>query len=225
MALSDNGNTTLQIDAHIGGVNDISFVHLKRKCCLITCGDDKMIKVWEVETGSKRYTFEGHEAAVYSVCPYHKENVQFFFSIDVDGKIKVWLYDHPTCRVEYEAPAHGYTAMAYSLDGSRLFSCGTSKEGEPYLVEWDESAAAIKRRYSGFGKWSSEVVKFATINDRFLAAGDEYQIKFWDMDEINILSTTDAGGYLQARPRLCFNKKGSILAVTTCDNRIKILAN
>ena len=31
--------------------------------------------------------------------------------------------------------------------------------------------------------------------------------------------------FLQARPYLCFNKMGSLLAVTTRDNRIKILAN
>ncbi|KAL5722031.1 hypothetical protein ACHQM5_005601 [Ranunculus cassubicifolius] len=27
----------------------------------------------------------------------------------------------------------------------RLFSCGTSKEGESFLVEWNESEGAVKR--------------------------------------------------------------------------------
>ena len=35
----------LQIDAHVGGVNDIAFAHPKQ-LCIVTCGDDKMIKVW-----------------------------------------------------------------------------------------------------------------------------------------------------------------------------------
>ncbi|GKA87820.1 TPR2-like protein isoform X1 [Tanacetum coccineum] len=39
-----------------------------------------------------------------------------------------------------------------------LFSCGTSKEGEAHLVEWNESEGAIKREYSGFRKRSMGVV-------------------------------------------------------------------
>ena len=33
-------------------------------------------KVWDTATGAKQYTFEGHEAPVYSVCPHYKENIQ-----------------------------------------------------------------------------------------------------------------------------------------------------
>lgn len=40
------------------------------------------------------------------------------------------------------------------------------------------------------------VVQFDTTRNRFLAAGDEFQIKFWDMDNINILTYTDADGGL-----------------------------
>jgi len=45
VTVSDNSYTTMHIDAHIGGVNDIAFVHLQRKLCVITCGDDKIVKV------------------------------------------------------------------------------------------------------------------------------------------------------------------------------------
>jgi len=78
----------------------------------------------------------------------------------------------------------------------RLFSCGTSKDGESYLVEWNESEGAIKRTYSGFRKRSSGVVQFDTTRNRFLAAGDEFLIKFWDMDNTNLLTTIDAEGGL-----------------------------
>lgn len=35
----------LQIDAHIGGVNDVAFAHPNKQLCIVTCGDDKTIKV------------------------------------------------------------------------------------------------------------------------------------------------------------------------------------
>lgn len=35
-----------QIDAHVGGVNDLAFSHPNKQLCVITCGDDKTIKVF-----------------------------------------------------------------------------------------------------------------------------------------------------------------------------------
>nr|XP_016470779.1 PREDICTED: protein TPR2-like isoform X1 [Nicotiana tabacum] len=215
----------LEIDAHAGGVNDIAFAHPNKQLCIVTCGDDKTIKVWDAVGGRRQYMFEGHEAPVYSVCPHYKENIQFIFSTAIDGKIKAWLYDCMGSRVDYDAPGLWCTTMAYSADGTRLFSCGTSKEGESHLVEWNESEGAIKRTYAGFRKRSLGVVQFDTTKNRFLAAGDEFQIKFWDMDNNNMLTSTDGDGGLPASPRLRFNKEGSLLALTTSDNGIKVLAN
>lgn len=215
----------LEIDAHAGGVNDIAFSHPNKQLCIVTCGDDKTIKVWDAVSGRRQHMFEGHEAPVYSVCPHYKESIQFIFSTAIDGKIKAWLYDGMGSRVDYDAPGLWCTTMAYSADGTRLFSCGTSKEGESHLVEWNESEGAIKRTFSGFRKHSLGVVQFDTTRNRFLAAGDEFQIKFWEMDNTTMLTATDGDGGLPASPRLRFNKEGSLLAVTTSDNGIKVLAN
>jgi hypothetical protein len=76
--------------------------------------------------------------------------LQFIFSTAIDGRIKAWLYDHLGSRVDYVAPGNWCTTMAYSQDGNRLFSCGTSKDGETSLVEWNESEGAIRRAYKGF---------------------------------------------------------------------------
>lgn len=87
----------------------------------------------------------------------------------------------------------------FFLTPCRLFSCGTSKEGESYIVEWNESEGAVKRTYVGFRRRSMGVVQFDTTRNRFLAAGDEFLIKFWDMDNINLLTTVDADGGLPVR--------------------------
>ncbi|XP_022729897.1 topless-related protein 1-like [Durio zibethinus] len=214
----------LEIDSHIGAVNDLAFCNPSNKLSVITCGDDKTIKVWDVATGIKLYAFEGHEAAVHSVCPHYKENVHFLFSTSVDGKIKAWLYDMMGSRVDYYAPGHSCVTMAYSTDGKRLFSCGTTKEGESHMVEWNENEGTMKRTYQGFHKPSLGIVQFDTTKNRFLAAGDDYSIKFWDMENSIPLMTVDAEGGLPASPRIRFNKQGSLLAVSANDNKIKILA-
>ncbi|XP_057969141.1 topless-related protein 4-like isoform X2 [Malania oleifera] len=215
----------LEIDAHIGNVSDLAFADQNEQLCIITCGEDKAVKVWDAVTGLKKYMFEGHEAPVYCVCPHQKENIQFIFSTSIDGKIKAWLYDNIGSRVNYDAPGHSCTTMAYSTDGTRLFSCGTSKAGESYIVEWNESEGTVKRTYRGLAKQPVGVVQFDTTKNRFLAAGDEFLVKFWDMDNVNLLTTADAEGGLLASPCIRFNKEGLLLAVSTCDNGIKILAN
>ncbi|XP_042064414.1 protein TOPLESS-like isoform X1 [Salvia splendens] len=222
---NDDVRQQLEIDAHVGGVNDLAFSHPNKQLSVITCGDDKLIKVWDAKTGAKQYTFEGHEAPVYSVCPHHKENIQFIFSTALDGKIKAWLYDNFGSRVDYDAPGRWCTTMAYSADGSRLFSCGTSKDGESHIVEWNESEGAVKRTYQGFRKRSLGVVQFDTTKNRFLAAGDDFSVKFWDMDNTQLLTSSDADGGLLASPRIRFNTDGTLLAVSANENGIKILAN
>ncbi|KAJ9167704.1 hypothetical protein P3X46_019312 [Hevea brasiliensis] len=214
----------MEIDAHVGGVNDLAFSAPEKKHLVITCGDDKMIKVWDVTTGVRMYSFEGHDAAIYSICPHSKEGIHFIFSTSVDGNIKAWLYDNMGARVDYDAPGLGCTSMAYSADDKRLFSCGTSKCGESFLVEWNESEGAIKRIYHGLQKNSLAVVQFDIMKNQFLAAGDEHVIKIWDVDNVDLFSTIDADGGLPANPRIRFNKDGTLLAVFANENRIKILA-
>ncbi|XP_062148973.1 topless-related protein 4-like isoform X2 [Alnus glutinosa] len=221
----DDIQNRLEIDAHAGSVNDLAFSYPNKQLCFVTCGEDRVIKVWDAFNGTELYTFKGHEAPVYSVCPHHKENIQFIFSTATDGKIKAWLYDNMGSRVDYDAPGHSSTTMAYSADGTRLFSCGTNKEGESFLVEWNESEGAVKRTYHGLGKRSVGVVQFDTTKSRFLAAGDDFSVKFWDMDNVGLLATTEAEAGLPASPCIRFNKEGILLAVSTNDNGVKILAN
>ena len=68
-----------------------------------------------------------------------------------------------------------------------LFSRGT-REGDSYLVEWNKMTGLSSVSW----KQSVEVVQFDTMQNWFLATGDEFQIKFWDMDNVDILTTTAA---------------------------------
>lgn len=87
-------------------------------------------------------------------------------------------------------------AFHYLWATHRLFSCGTNKEGESFLVEWNESEGAVKRSYHGLGKRTVGIVQFDTTRNRFLAAGDDCLVKFWDMDNTQLLATIEAEGTL-----------------------------
>ncbi|RZC03107.1 Topless-related protein 3 [Glycine soja] len=133
-------------------------------------------------------------------CSLYLHELQFIFSTAIDGKIKAWLYNNMGSRVDYDAQVIGVLQCFIvlmevgkkDLGADKSFSCGTSKDGESFLVEWNESEGAIKRTYNEFRKKSTGVVQFDTTQNQFLAAGEDGQIKFWDMDNINLLTSTDA---------------------------------
>nr|GMC68844.1 topless-related protein 4 isoform X1 [Ipomoea batatas] len=215
----------LEIEAHVGNVNDLAFSSASQQLLVITCGEDNMIKVWDIFSGVKLYTFEGHKSHVHSICPYEKNGVQFILSTDIDGKIKLWAQGEMNSIANYDAPGYACTRMTYSADGKRLFSCGTNKYGESYLAEWNDKKGIVKCYYHGLGRKSDEIVQFDTTTNQILAVGDQSVIKFWYMDNKNQATSIVADGGLPASPCIRFNKGGTLLAVTTSDNGFKILAN
>lgn len=54
----------------------------------------------------------------------------------------------------------------------------------------------MRRAYQGFYKRSLGIVQFDTSKNRFLAAGDDYGIKIWDMENVRLLTVIDAEGGL-----------------------------
>ncbi|KAL3497851.1 hypothetical protein ACH5RR_040583 [Cinchona calisaya] len=216
--------THLLIDAHAGNVYDLAFAHLNNQACIITCGEDKAVKVWEITTGSLRYTFKGHEK-VCSVCPQYKDNKQYIISTAIDGKIQEWQCGIVGSIRDRDEPGRCATRMAYSSDGTRLFSCGTNDHGKSYLLEWNIREGLVSRSYLGLGNYSRDVVQFETLRNRFLAAGDQHAIKIWDMNFATVLALIGANVGLPASPCFRFNQEGILLAVCTSDNCVKILAN
>ncbi|XP_078434673.1 topless-related protein 2-like [Wolffia australiana] len=215
---------TLEMQAHVGRVNDIAFSHLNEQACVISCGDDKLAIVWDLQ-GRNLFTFRGHDAPVLSLCTHRKRHIQVIMSTAVNGKIKSFLNDDPNARSDIaDAPGSCYSMMLYSPDGSRLFSCGTGNEGDCFLNEWNENGS-IKRTYHGFQKKSRGHMQFDIMKNRYLAVGQDHQIKIWRVDEVNMLTSYDAGGGLPDLPCLRFNKEGNLLAVAMKLIGFKILAN
>ncbi|KAK6927582.1 hypothetical protein RJ641_006173, partial [Dillenia turbinata] len=218
-----------QIDAHIGSGNDLAIYKPEWELLVITCGDDKLVKVWDVAMGNNLFTFEA-QVPVYShlepQSPY-AFLVQFILSTAIDGEIKLWLHENRGPLVEFYAPSQCCMTMVFSMDGRwgrRLFSCGTAKSGKSIIVEWHETEGGVRSSYEGLGENSSGIMHFDTAKN-LLAAGDEFLIKFWDMDTVELLTTIDADGGLPENPNLCLNKEGTLLAVSANNNKVKILAD
>ncbi|MED6159574.1 hypothetical protein PIB30_043521 [Stylosanthes scabra] len=215
-----------EIDAHDGSVNDLAFsiqkLHSLSLLLAITCGDDRKIRVWDSNNGACLYTFDGHNTPVCSICPFLKKDIPFLLSTSTDGNMKTWFYHKKGEGRNTIRPGIGDCKMAYDAADKRLFLSGIIKD-EPYFVEWDEVKTCIKRSYKGLRNRCTSIVKFDSTANRILAAGDEHMVKFWDMDNVELLTSTDANGGLLEYPCICFNRMSTLLAVCAKENKIKIL--
>lgn len=74
--------------------------------------------------------------------------------------------------------------IAFSSDGSRIFTSGHNQSKKPLLQEWTdvESHMKVKRNYSGLVERSGYAVSFAHCG-RMLAVGHDNSVTFWDIDQ------------------------------------------
>lgn len=60
------------------------------------------------------------------------------------------------------------------------------------------------------------VVQFDTMKNKFLVAGDEFQVKFWDMDSVDLLSATAAEGGLPVTVYFYLNHRCLTFKIIGC---------
>ncbi len=126
---------TLSIQAHQGSARWVRVSPDQTK--LATCGNDLLVKVWNIIDGKLLHTFAGHERHVYAV-DFHPDGQQLA-SQDLMGVIHVWDlktgkkvrsidagvmtgYDN-----KFAADMGGARDFKFSPDGSELASAGITK--------------------------------------------------------------------------------------------------
>lgn len=89
---------------------------------------DNTIKIWDLESGECRQTFEGHTANVESVAiaPDGKQ----IFSGSRDRTIRRWQLGSPNEMVVLKGHSHYVMNFVVAADGKNLFSC-SANEGPP----------------------------------------------------------------------------------------------
>ncbi|XP_057248693.1 topless-related protein 1 isoform X2 [Beta vulgaris subsp. vulgaris] len=180
---------SLEIDAHVGSVNNIAFSKPDKETFVITCGDDKMVKVWDAFTGASKFVFDGHKAPVICAFPCNIKGVNFIFSTSTMGEMRGWMYDNLKNRIAVDDPC--CRRMVCAKDSTRFFSCVINEEENSCILEWDYEKGSVKKTYQGLEKPCPGVVHFDTAKNQVLAAGDNHQIKFWDMRNSKFVSSTD----------------------------------
>lgn len=164
-----------QRDPFAGHVGSVLCVALSPDAKLaLSGGDDRTVRLWDVQTGRELHTFQGHADGVTAV------------SFSADGKVAVSggkdrslrLWDLTTRRELRRLTGHteAISGTAFTPDGRRLITA--SNDGT--LRVWDVAAGNEWRVLAGHtGKVAA--VAISPDGKRALSGGHDRTVRLWDL--------------------------------------------
>lgn len=146
---------------------------------LATGSDDKMIKLWDMQSGSLHHAFSGHELEIYSL-DFTRDG-RFIVSGSGDGKTKIWNMESLACELtlayeDDDGQSEGVISVAISPDGRHVATGSLD-----HIVRlWDITTGKFLRSFRGH---NNSVYSIAFSPDgKTLASGSlDTTMKLWDL--------------------------------------------
>ena len=131
--------------AHAGFLLDLDFSDDGK--FVASVGEDRAVKVWDVETGAQRSAFHGHQDFVYSVA--FSSDSRRLVTGSMDGSVKVWDLEKSRPTV-FKGHSGWVTSLAFRADGRRVFSKATIfSDQDSALRVWDPESGEVDPAASG----------------------------------------------------------------------------
>jgi len=130
--LSVTPPSSRRIGAHPGGPLAVTFSPDGKT--LVTCGRDRLIRLWETVTGRERRRLKGHSNAVLAVAL--SPSGKILASSAADGMIRLWDLDAGRELQRVEGHRGGVQVLTFFADGKTLASGGS----ETSVLLWDVQA-------------------------------------------------------------------------------------
>ena len=116
-----------------------SVVMTKDNRYIISSGEDKVIKIWDVKLNTLIKTLSGHTRGIKKIALSPDD--KYIVSGSIDKTIKIWDFE----KEIFSLPGDAYSAdyVGFSTDGKYIFTCGTNNLKTSI---WDLSTKKIKMK-------------------------------------------------------------------------------
>ncbi|MBY0524337.1 MAG: serine/threonine protein kinase [Gemmataceae bacterium] len=149
---------------------------------LATGGDDWLVRVWDVETKTLRFTFPGHTASVRGLAfTASDRDERYLISAGMDGTLKVWDVARGWHHTSVVAHKEGARAVAIAPNGRVLASAG--EDNTVKLWNIDAKLAIVPRPTILKGHHGAvTAVAFHPGSKILASASEDHLVKLWDVD-------------------------------------------
>jgi WD40 repeat protein len=152
---------------------------------LAAAGEDRLIRLWDGNTGNGLGILRGHDAAVYSLV--FADDGKTLFSGDYAGTIRLWDTAGRKAIDTLSTPGHGIHTLAISPEGKTLAAAcqKMGEKGQPVVQHpirlWD----LVTRQERGHIDYAHAgpvfAVAFSADGNTLASAGRDGEVRIWNV--------------------------------------------
>ncbi|MBD2129759.1 WD40 repeat domain-containing protein [Microcoleus sp. ZQ-A2] len=152
---------------------------------LASCGDDKTIKIWNLNTGELLRTFTGHSDIVW--CVTFSPDGQILATCSEDQTVKIWKLDTGELISTLLGHSEAVVSITFSPDGKTL----VSGSGDKTVKIWSLSTGT--QLYTLTVDYDIANLAIRPNGQTLVTAGVYGRIKLWNLPTGELLSTLPEG--------------------------------
>jgi len=181
---------------------------------IITCGDDKTIKVWDLASGEELRTLRGHNGSIYALAV--SPDGKYIASGGDEGIIKLWNAQTGAEVMTLREGQSAVLAVAFKPDGRQLASGSNSYDG--IIILWDAETGAQLKTFRG--QREINALAFSPDGKHIISGSGDWTIKLWDVQTGAEMSTLRGHGNWVRD--VGFSPDGKRIASGSWDESIKV---
>lgn len=152
---------------------------------LASGGADRKVVLWEIATGRKVHTLEGHRHDVLKVA--FSPDGKILASSGADNLIVLWGVSEGRLLRTFEGHTGAATSVAFSSDGKTLASGGYDSTVRVWNTETGTTKQVLTQGKEWVGSWVFSVA-FLPLGG-ILASASVSQVRLWDVSTRRLLRT------------------------------------
>ena len=192
---------------------------------IVSCGDDKAVKIWNVETGENTQTMNGHSSYVLAVCALGgaSGDPASFASAGDDRTVRIWSVDE--AKPVKTLVGHTGTINAICALGDRASlgrdnkMASASDDGTVRIWNLNDSQCIKVLR----GHWNQVFAVCSLVNPngtRLVTGGADKSVRVWDADTGECTWVLD--GHSSNIISLCALDGGTRIASGSLDRSVRV---